>query len=339
LSLTLAVGAITAVFLLFGDLLPKRIAINSPEKIACTLAPILRTLQRPFKPLLWLFGKIVDAILAFFNIRNKGEEAITTDDVYAMVEAGAQAGAVDRDEHHLIQNVLSLGEKAITSAMTPRQDIVSIDITDDEETIKTVLTDAPKARFVVTDGDIDHPLGYIDAADLLARVINREPLRLQRDSLKSWGMKSLLMVPDTISVLDGLDQFRNAGEDIALVANEYGVVVGLMTMNDVMASIMGRIVEEVAREKSIIKMHDREDAWLIDGRADIGDVKSLFGWEALPMEESYQTVSGFLMHLLKKWPRKADSVSWRGVKFLVVDTEGSRIDQVMATTESGGSPI
>jgi len=339
LSLTLAVGAITAVFLLFGDLLPKRIAINSPEKIACTLAPILLTLQRPFKPLLWLFGKIVDAILAFFNIRNKGEEAITTDDVYAMVEAGAQAGAVDRDEHHLIQNVLSLGEKAITSAMTPRQDIVSIDITDDEETIKTVLTDAPKARFVVTDGDIDHPLGYIDAADLLARVINREPLRLQRDSLKSWGMKSLLMVPDTISVLDGLDQFRNAGEDIALVANEYGVVVGLMTMNDVMASIMGRIVEEVAREKSIIKMHDREDAWLIDGRADIGDVKSLFGWEALPMEENYQTVSGFLMHLLKKWPRKADSVSWRGVKFLVVDTEGSRIDQVMATTESGGSPI
>jgi len=96
---------------------------------------------------------------------------------------------------------------------------------------------------------------------------------------------------------------------------------------------MGRIVEEVSREKSIVKMTDREGAWLIDGMADIGDVKELFGWASLPMEENYQTVSGFLMSLLKKWPRKADSVIWQEVKFVVVDTEGSRIDQVMATIE------
>jgi CBS domain containing-hemolysin-like protein len=331
LSLTISVGVITAVFLLFGDLLPKRIAIHAPEPIACALAPLLRTLQKPFTPLLWIFGKLVDAILRFFNIRADGEERITTDDVYAMVEAGAQAGAVDRDEHHLIQNVLSLGERAITSAMTPRQNIVSIDISDDEETVKTVLAEEPKARFIVTDGDIDHPVGYIDAADLLPRLVNNQTVRLQRNELKAWGMKPILMVPDTISVLDGLDQFRGAGEDIALVANEYGVVVGLMTMNDVMAAIMGRIVEEVARDKSIVPMTDRKDAWLIDGLAAIGDVKELFGWESLPNEENYQTISGFLMSLHKKWPRKADSVLWQNVKFVVVDTEGSRIDQVMAT--------
>ena len=333
LSFTLAVGAITGIFLLFGDLLPKRIAIHAPERIACALAPVLRALQKPFTPILWLCGKLVDAILTFFNIRAQGEAAVTTDDVYAMVAAGAEAGAVDRDAHHLIQNVLSLNEKAITSAMTPRQNIVSIDVDDDEETIKTVLAEEPKARFVVTGGDIDHPIGYIDAADLLAKAIHNQSLRLHRDTLKAWGMKPILMVPDTITVLDGLDQFRNAGEDIALVANEYGVIVGLLTMNDVMAAIMGRIVEEVAREKSIVKMTDREGAWLIDGMADIGDVKELFGWASLPMEENYQTVSGFLMSLLKKWPRKADSVIWQEVKFVVVDTEGSRIDQVMATIE------
>ncbi len=333
LSFTLAVGAITAIFLLFGDLLPKRIAIHAPERIACALAPVLRALQKPFTPILWLFGKLVDAILTFFNIRAQGEAAVTTDDVYAMVAAGAEAGAVDRDAHHLIQNVLSLGEKAITSAMTPRQNIVSIDVDDDEETIKTVLAEEPKARFVVTGGDIDHPIGYIDAADLLAKAIHNQSLRLHRDTLKAWGMKPILMVPDSITVLDGLDQFRNAGEDIALVANEYGVIVGLLTMNDVMAAIMGRIVEEVAREKSIVKMKDSEGAWLIDGMADINDVKELFGWDSLPMEENYQTISGFLMSLLKKWPRKADSVVWQEVKFVVVDTEGSRIDQVMATIE------
>ena len=333
LSFTVSVGAITAIFLLFGDLLPKRIAIHAPERIACALAPVLRALQRPFTPLLWLFGKLVDAILTFFNIRSHGEAAITTDDVYAMVAAGAEAGAVDRDAHHLIQNVLSLNEKAITSAMTPRQNIVSIDVDDDEETIKTVLAEEPKARFVVTGGDIDHPIGYIDAADLLAKAINNQSLRLHRDTLKAWGMKPILMLPESITVLDGLDQFRNAGEDIALIANEYGVIVGLLTMNDVMAAIMGRIVEEVAREKSIVKMTDRENAWLIDGMADISDVKDLFDWQSLPMEENYQTVSGFLMSLLKKWPRKADSVIWRDVKFVVVDTEGSRIDQVMATIE------
>jgi len=333
LSLTIAVGGITAVFLLFGDLLPKRLALHAPERFACSLAPILRTLQKPFLPILWIFSKLVDAILAFFNIRSQGIEAVTTDDVYAMFEAGAQSGAVHRDEHHLIQNVLGLGEKAITSAMTPRQNIVSIDVDDDEETIKTVLAEEPKARFVVTAGDIDHPIGYIDAADLLAKAINNQSLRLQRDTIKAWGMKTLLMLPDSITVLDGLDQFRNAGEDIALIANEYGVVVGLLTMNDVMAAIMGRIVEEVAREKSIVKMNDRDSAWLIDGMADISDVKQLFGWHSLPMEENYQTISGFLMSLLKKWPRKADSISWQGVKFVVVDTEGSRIDQVMATLD------
>lgn len=326
-----SVGAITAVFLLFGDLLPKRIAISSPEPIACRLAPIVRFLQRPFAPVLWFFGVLVDGILKFFNVTPHREETVTTDDIYAMVEAGAQAGAVDRDEHHLMRNVLGLAERSITSAMTPRQDIVSIDISDDEGTIKTVLAEQPKARVVITAGDIDHPLGYIDAADLLARVMNNQSLRITRESLTEWQMKPVLMLPDTITVLDGLDQFRNAGEDIALVANEYGVTVGLMTMNDVMAAIMGRIVEEVAREKSIVPMTDRDDAWLIDGMADIGDVKALFGWDELPGEADYQTISGFVMSLLKKWPRKADSVSWRGIKFVVVDTEGSRVDQVMAT--------
>jgi CBS domain containing-hemolysin-like protein len=331
LSLVGAVGLITVFFLLFGDLLPKRVAIHAPEKFACALAPVLAALQKPFAPFLWFFGKLVDAILTFFNVRAATEETVTTDDIYAIVEAGARAGAVDRDERHLIQNVLSLSERAITSAMTPRSDIISIDIGDDEETVKTVLTEAPKARFVVTAGDIDRPIGYVDASDLLARIVNHQSLKLNREQMKAWGMKDLLMMPDTVTVLDVLDRFRHAGEDIALVANEYGVVVGLITLNDVMAAIMGRIVEEVAREKSIVPMTDRANAWLIDGMASIGDVKDLFGWKHLPGEENYETISGFVMSLLKKWPRKADSINYQGVKFVVVDTEGSRIDQVMAT--------
>jgi CBS domain containing-hemolysin-like protein len=339
LSLVGAVGIITAFFLLFGDLLPKRVAIHAPEKFACALAPVLAALQRPFAPLLWFFGKLVDALLTFFNIRAADEETVTTDDIYAIVEAGARAGAVDRDERHLIRNVLSLSERAITSAMTPRADIVSIDIGDDEETVKTVLAKEPKARFVVTAGDIDRALGYVDAADLLARLVNRQSLKLDEATLREWGMKDLLMMPDTVSVLDVLDRFRVAGEDIALVANEYGVVVGLITLNDVMSAIMGRIVEEVAREKSIVPLTDRADAWLIDGMAGIADVKDLFGWKRLPGEENYETISGFLMSLLKKWPRKADSVTFQNVKFVVVDTEGSRIDQVMATrVDPDGKP-
>jgi CBS domain containing-hemolysin-like protein len=326
-AFVLSVGLITAVFLLFGDLLPKRIAIHAPERIACALAPVVRMLQKPFAPILWVFGHLVDAI------KVDSEEKVTTDDIYAVMEAGAKTGAVDRDEHHLIQNVLSLSERPITGAMTQRQNIVSIDVSDDEETVKTVLAEEPKARFIITAGDIDHPIGYIDAADLLARLVNNESLRLQKETLKAWGMKPVLMTPDTITVLDALDQFRANREDIALVVNEYGIVVGLLTMNDVMSSIMGRIVEEVAREKSIVPMTDRKNAWLIDGMAAIGDVKELFGWEKLPQEDSYQTISGFLMSLIKKWPRKADSVVWKNVKFVVVDTEGSRIDQVMATLE------
>jgi CBS domain containing-hemolysin-like protein len=334
IALIVSVGLITSIFLVLGDLLPKRIALSSPERIACALAPVLHALQRPFAPLLWLFGKIVDALLRLLGFRAEISEPITTDDIYALVDAGAKTGAVDRDEQVLIRNVLSLSERPITSAMTSRQDIVSIDASDDEETIRTVLAEAPKARFIITDGDIDHSLGYVDAADILSRAIHGESLKVDANRLNTWGMKPLLIVPDTLNVLEALDQFRGAGEDITLVANEYGVVVGLVTMNDIMAAIMGRIVEEVARDKSIVAMKDRPNTWLIDGRASIGDVKALFGWENLPHEETYQTISGFLMSLLRKWPRKADNVTFRDVDFVVVDTEGSRIDQVMATLSS-----
>lgn len=329
LALTLSVFLITSVFILFGELLPKKIAFSNPEKVAClAIRPLLFTVKL-LKPFVWLLSTLAEIILKTLNIEIKRDDEITFEEVSAVISEGASSGLLEKNEHKIIENVFSLTDRNILSAMTMKNDIVFLDINDAQEDIVAKLIKHPHARFLVCDTSLDNLIGYIDSRDILKNILSNKPVAFSREKLKEQGLKTILTMPDSINLLDVLDKFRETRQDIACVFNEFGMIVGLITLNDVLATLMGNVVSYVEDSQLIVQRG--ENSWLIDGKASIEDVKKLFNWETLPGEENYETISGFLMYKMKCIPRKAQKFEFEKVVFEIVDVDGYRIDEVMAT--------
>lgn len=328
LAVMTSVLFITSLFILFSELIPKKMAFSNPEKVACIIInPLLFTLKL-FSPLVWLLSSLADLILKLFNVKSHRDENMSFEEVSAIITQGAQSGVLERNEHHLIENVFSLNERTTLSAMTPRSDIIFIDINDTNEAINKKILTHPHSRFFVCDTELDNLLGYIDSSTLLKNIITKQDATLSREKLKEQGLKTILSLPDSLNLLDVLDKFRETRQDISVIINEFGMVVGLLTLNDVLATLMGSVSHSIMEHELIVKRAD--DSWLIDGTASIEDLKKLFAWEDLP-GQSFETVSGFLMFMMKCIPKKAQCFEFRGVKFEVVDVDGYRIDEVMAT--------
>ncbi len=329
LALTLSVFLITAVFILFGELLPKKIAFSNPEGVACfSIRPLLLTIKI-LKPFVWLLSNLAELILKALKIDVRRDEEITFEEVSAVINEGAETGLLEKNEHKIIENVFSLTDRNILSAMTMKNDIVFLDINDTQEDIVAKLIKHPHARFLVCDTNLDNLIGYIDSRDILKNILSNQPVAFSREKLKEQGLKTILTMPDSINLLDVLDKFRETRQDIACVFNEFGMMVGLITLNDVLATLMGNVVSYVEDTQLIVKRD--QNSWLIDGKASIGEVKKLFNWESLPGEENYETISGFLMYKMKCIPKKAQKFEFENVVFEIVDVDGYRIDEVMVT--------
>ena len=334
LSETFAVATsvlgITSLFILFSELIPKRMAFSNPEKVACAIInPLLFTLKF-FSPLVWILSSLADIILKALNVQVHRDENISFEEVSAIITQGAKSGSLERQEHHLIENVFSLTDRTAVSAMTPKNEIIFIDLNDSQEEIDGKVLTHPHSRFLVCDSELDNLLGYIESTTLLKNIISHQDARLSREKLKEQGLKTILTLPDSLSLLDVLDKFRETRQDISAIVNEFGMVVGLLTINDVLATLMGGVSHSLVENELIVKR--AENSWLIDGMAPIEDLKRLFAWEELP-GQNFETVSGFLMYMMKCIPKKAQTFEFRGVKFEVVDVDGYRIDEVMATRE------
>jgi CBS domain containing-hemolysin-like protein len=179
----------------------------------------------------------------------------------------------------------------------------------------------------VCEGDIDHVVGYVDAKDLFQRVLNNQPISLADDSL----VRKVLIVPDRLTLSEVLEQFRQVHEDFAVIVNEYSLVVGVVTLNDVMSTVMGDLVVGPADEEQIVQRDD--NSWLIDGVTPISDVLRVLALDEPPHAGEYETLAGFLMVMLRRVPRRTDSVTWGGFKFEVLDVDSYRIDQVMVSRQ------
>lgn len=329
LALTFSVLIITTIFIIFGELIPKKLAFSNPEKVACMVVnPLLFTLKL-FKPFVWFLSSSAEVILKIFKIEIKRDEEITFEEVSAFLSEGAEQGLLEHNEHKIIENVFSLTDRNILSAMTMKNDIVFLDINDAQEDIVAKLIKHPHARFLVCDTSLDNLLGYIDSRDILRNILSNKPVAFSREKLKEQGLKSILTMPDSINLLEVLDKFRETRQDIACIFNEFGMVVGLITLNDVLATLMGNVVSHIEDTQLIVQRDEK--SWLIDGKASIEDVKRLFGWDILAGEENYETISGFLMYKMKCIPRKAQKFEFENVIFEIVDVEGYRVDEVMAT--------
>ncbi|MBP7564960.1 MAG: HlyC/CorC family transporter [Burkholderiaceae bacterium] len=318
--------AVTSLFILFADLFPKRLGMTNPENLAVRVIVPMRTLMSVLRPLVWLYSHAADLLFKLLGLPSTRDDRITSDDILALTEAGAQAGVLARPEQQVIANVFELDTRTVGSAMTPRDRIAYFLKDDPDQVIRARIAAEPFSTYPVCEGNIDHVVGYVDAKDLFQRALNNQPITLGSDDL----VRKILVVPDRLTLAEVLEAFRQAHEDFAVIVNEYSLVVGVVTLNDVMSTVMGELV--MTPEEELIVRRD-ENSWLIDGATPMQDVQRALGVDEWPHADEYETLAGFLMVMLRRVPRRTDCVSWSGLRFEVLDVDSYRIDQVMVSRE------
>lgn len=325
LGFLLSFFIVTSAFILLADLLPRRISMNEPERYVVRVLAPMRWFVVIFKPVIWFYNLATDTLFRLLGLPATRDERITSDDILAMTEAGTKAGVLAAREQQVIANVFELDSRIVASAMTQRERIAFFFKDDADAIIRARIAEEPFSTYPVCDGDIDHVIGYVDAKDLFQRALNNQPLSLQDGSL----IHKVLIVPDRLSLAEVLEQFRMVHEDFAVIVNEYSRVVGVVTLNDVMSTVMGDLVSPSDEEEQIIRRD--EHSWLIDGVTPIEDVMRVLHLDDMPHDDEYETLAGFLMVMLRRVPRRTDAVIWGGYKFEVLDVDSYRIDQVMVT--------
>ncbi|WBU48918.1 hemolysin family protein [Kosakonia pseudosacchari] len=323
LSFIISFSLVTGLFILFADLTPKRIGMIAPEAVALRIINPMRFCLFVFRPLVWFFNGLANVIFRIFKLPMARKDDITSDDIYAVVEAGALAGVLRKQEHELIENVFELESRTVPSSMTSRENVIWFDLHEDEQSLKKKVSEHPHSKFLVCNDDIDHIVGYVDSKDLLNRVLANQSMALN----SGVQIRNTLIVPDTLTLSEALESFKTAGEDFAVIMNEYALVVGVITLNDVMTTLMGDLVGQV---EEMIVARD-ENSWLIDGGTPIDDVMRVLDIDEFPQSGNYETIGGFMMFMLRKIPKRTDAVKFSGYKFEVVDIDNYRIDQLLVT--------
>lgn len=316
---------VTLLFILYADLIPKRIAMINPEKVALSVINPVLLIIKLVKPLAWFINAIANLTFRIFKVDTTREDSITFDDVSAIVEAGAEAGVVLQQEQHFIENVFELEERTVPSSMTARDDVVFFTLNESEESIRQKIADYPYSKFLVCNEHIDQVIGYVDTKDILVRIMNNQSVVQLNEAI----IRNVLIIPDTLTLSELLDKFRASKDKIAVVVNEYALVVGLITLSDIMMTVMGDWIVPEAEDQQIIKRD--EHSWFIDGLTPIDDVRHALGIDEFPDWDHYETLAGFIMYRLRKIPRPADWVEHAGYKFEVVDIDNYKIDQLLVT--------
>lgn len=325
IGFALSFTLVTSLFILFADLMPKRLAMIAPEKIAIAVINPIQVFIVICKPLAWIINAIANLLFKLFKVNTTREENITFDDISAVMDAGAQAGVLQKQEHHFIENVFELEERNVPSSMTTRENVVFFTLNEAEDSIRQKLAEYPYSKFLVCSKNIDDVIGYVDAKDILVRILKNQSLLQLNES----SIRNVLTIPDTLTLSELLDRFRSTKEKFAVVINEYALVVGVITLSDIMITVMGDWVTPTEEDQQIIQRDN--NSWLIEGSTPIEDMKHALEIDEMPDEESYETLAGFMMYRLRKIPRPADVVLFADYKFEVVDVDHFKIDQLLVT--------
>ena len=325
IGFALSFTLVTSLFILFADLMPKRLAMIAPEKISVAVINPIQVFISLCKPLAWFINAIANLLFRLFKVNTTRDDNITFDDISAVMDAGAQAGVLQKQEHHFIENVFELEERNVPSSMTTRENLVYFTINESEESIRQKLAEFPYSKYLVCNENIDQVIGYVDAKDILIRILNNQKFNQLNEST----IRNVLMIPDSLTLSELLDRFRVSKEKFAVVINEYALVVGIITLSDIMITVMGDWVTPMEDDIQIIKRDN--NSWLIEGSTPIEDVKHALEIDEMPDDENYETLAGFMMYKLRKIPRPADAVIFDGYKFEVVDVDHFKIDQLLVT--------
>ncbi|MEH2402708.1 MAG: hemolysin family protein [Nostoc sp.] len=332
LSFGIVVLIITYFSLIVGELVPKRLALNNPERIASIVAIPMQALAAIASPVVYLLSASTDLILRVLGITASSEPQVTEEEIKILIEQGTEAGTFEEAEQDMVERVFRLGDRPVSYLMTPRPDIVWLDLEDTAEENRQKMVDSAYSRYPVCQGGLDNVLGVIPVTDLLARSFREEPLDL------TVGLRQPVFVPESTRGLKVLELFKQTITHMALVVDEYGVIQGLVTLNDIMSEIVGDVPSTDGQDQP--QAVQREDgSWLLDGMLPVEDFLELFGMEEWQSEErgSYQTLGGFVITNLGRIPAAADYFEWQSMRIEVMDMDGNRVDKVLVVPKANKS--
>ncbi len=321
----LVVVVVTYVSIVVGELVPKRLGQLNPEGIARLVARPMTLLAALSKPFVRLLSVSTEVLLRALGARGAQGPSVTEEEIHALLAEGSDAGVIERSEHAMVRNVFRLDDRQISSLMIPRADIVWLDVSDPLPVNLAKVAETEHSRFPVCRDGLDEVLGFIHTKQLLAQSLRGDLVDLTQ------GLQEMLYVPETLTGMELLENFRSSNTQIALVIDEYGEVQGLVTLQDLMEAITG---EFATGDEDDSWACQREDgSWLLDGLIPTPELKDRLDLRTLPDEERarYQALSGMLMLMLGRMPQTGDTVTWENWRFEVVDMDGKRVDKVLAT--------
>jgi putative hemolysin len=323
----LVVAMITYFAIVAGELVPKRIGQTHAESVARFVARPIRMLATISKPFVWLLSASTRILLRLFAIDDSRRSAVTEDEIRAVLAEGSELGVIEQHEHRMVRNLFRLDDLAIVSLMTPRGAIVMLDVASSRLEILAVLESSPHSRYPVFRRGEDDIIGVVSARDLLLRTLRNESLELEAIA------QPALFVPEGISGMDLLEHFRQSGEYLAFVVDEYGTVLGLITLHDLLEAITGSIRGTTADDERAVRRED--GTWLFDGQLSIHELSDYLGLRDTleDPDGGYRTLSGLIIQELRRLPRITDRVRRDGWVFEVVDMDGHRVDRVLAKSE------
>jgi putative hemolysin len=313
---------VTFVSLTIGELVPKRVALLHAEALAVRVAPIMRWFAKLMAPLVWLLGASVNGVLKLLPLSAAPQAAVTEDDVRALVAEGTRAGVFLASERRLLEGVLALADRKVGSIMIPRQDVVWLDIEDPIASLWQQAKTSGHARFLVAREKLDNLLGVITLADL-GEAVRRGGIEIEKDVLPP------LHIPDSISVLQLLDQFQRSSTHLAVITDEYGEIEGITTPIDILKAIAGELPELGSRERPEA-IQRADGSWLVDGHLPIEELQRRLNRRDM-VGRDYHTVAGFVLARLGRIPKAGDTLTWRDLRIDIMDMDGVRIDKILLT--------
>ena len=332
-ALLLVVLLITYLSLILGELVPKQLALRNPERIAAIVARPLSLLSRVSAPVIWVLSTSSAVVLSALGSSRAVEQSVTEEEVKAVVAEGAQAGALETEERHMIERVLRLADKPVRALMTPRPEVAWIDRSDPPQDVAARLRASSVNRFVVGEGRIDNVVGVVAAKDLLDQMLEGAPMSVGR------ALRQPMVLPDTLSALDALERLRGDAIGLALVMDEYGSFEGVVTASDLLEAIVGELGAPPApagtEGTGAVQRHD--GSLLLDGMMPSDELRARLELPELPYAGTYHTVAGLMLALLKRVPKEGDRIVWSGWRFEIVDMDGRRVDKVLAAREEAGA--
>lgn len=330
-SVAVVVTAITYFSVIIGELIPKQLALGNAETLAILVARPMSALSKVAAPVVFVFEFSANLLMRLTGMLSKSADEVTEAEVHAVLAEGAESGVIEKEEHDILRRIIGLGDRSVKSIMTHRTEVVSLDVNDTLEEIRSEIEESKHSRYLVVEGDDRNVIGAVHARDILSlrhddRSFDLRPL-----------VRTVIAIPETTSCLKALETFKASPMHMAIIVDEYGSTEGILTPSDLLEAIVGILPSNYDDNGSTLIRQREDGSYLIDGRTPIHEVELALDLDAIENDGDFETIAGYLVHELRKSPEEGDVLERFGCRFEVIDMDGRRIDKILMTrTVSNG---